>query len=130
MVSSISAKELQGYLDEKLSPTIIDVRAPEAYERGHLPGAINIPRDQLASSLSQIPHDRPIVSYCNMHNPGFSSSEQAVHMLRDAGLHARVLEGGYPAWKEGGYPIDTVQHALPEKLHAANLQAFAIGKSQ
>ncbi len=114
MEDLISVNELQSYLDDEVSPTIIDVRAPEAYERGHLPGAVNIPREQLAGSLDAIPTDRPIVAYCNMHNPGNSGSEQAVDILRDAGFHARALEGGYPAWEEGGYPTDKMPHTLPE----------------
>ena len=114
MVSLISVKELQGYLNDEVTPFIIDVRAPEAYQRGHLPGAVNVPRELLAGSLSQIPNDNPIVTYCNMHNPGQSGSEYAVHLLRDAGFHARALEGGFPAWKEAGFPIDTKQHTLPE----------------
>lgn len=114
MVSLISANELQAYLKEEITPFIIDVRAPEAYQRGHLPGAVNIPREQFATSLSQIPTDQPIVTYCNMYNPGFSGSESAVHTLRDAGFHARALEGGFPAWEEAGFNIDTIQHTLPE----------------
>ncbi len=115
MVSLISVKELRSYLNDAVSPTIIDVRAPEAYDRGHLPGAVNIPREKLTSSLDQVPLGRPIVTYCNMHNPGSSGSELAADTLRDAGLHARALEGGYPAWEEAGFPIDKTAHLLPER---------------
>ncbi len=113
MVSWISTNELRAYLNDEVSPTIIDVRAPEAYERGHLPGAVNIPRNQLMGAIDQIPTDRPIVTYCNMHQPGDSSSENAADMLNGAGLHARALQGGYPAWEEDGFPIDQAPHSLP-----------------
>lgn len=115
MISLISAKDLRSYLDDDVSPTIIDVRAPEAYHRGHLPGAINIPREKLSGSLDQVPFDRPVVTYCNMYNPGSSVSEVAAHTLRDAGLHARALEGGYPAWVEAGLPVETNANLLPER---------------
>lgn len=45
------------------APTIIDVRSPDEYRSGHLPGALNIPADQLQDHLADIPADRPIVTY-------------------------------------------------------------------
>ena len=114
MENLIRVNELQTYLDDEVSPTIIDVRAPEAYARGHLPGAVNIPASQLSASLDTIPSDRPIVTYCNMHNPGNSGSENAAELLRDAGYHARALKGGYPEWEESGAPIDLEAHTLPQ----------------
>ncbi len=113
MDNLITAHELRAYINDEVSPTIIDVRAPEAYARGHLPGAVNIPKDDLMSKLDQIPTDKPVVTYCNMHQPGSSSSENAADTLRDAGFHARALKGGFPEWKEAGYPIDTADHRLP-----------------
>ena len=114
MEDLIGVNELQSYLDDEVSPTIIDVRAPEAYAHGHLPGAVNIPADQLSGSMDIIPSDRPVVTYCNMHNPGYSGSENAADLLRDAGYHARALKGGYPEWEESGAPIDLEPHTLPQ----------------
>lgn len=110
----LSVNELRAYINDEVSPTIIDVRDPEAYARGHLPGAVNIPKEQISGAMEVIPTDRPVVTYCGMHNPGYSGSENAAETLRDAGYHARVLKGGYPAWKEAGYPIDMIEHDLPE----------------
>jgi len=84
MVSLISVKELRSYIKDGVSPTIIDVRVPEAYERGHLPGAVNIPREKLTSSLDQIPSHQAIVTYCNMHNPGLD--------FRNAKIAQKALE--------------------------------------
>lgn len=107
----ISARDVHDYLfeSEDISPLVIDVRAPEAYARGHLPGAVNIPMYVLAGRIHTLPNDRPIITYCNMDQPGNSRSETAVEMLRDAGLHARALQGGYPEWEAAGYPIDSEQ---------------------
>lgn len=110
----ISVEELRTYINDEVSPTLIDVRAPEAYARGHLPGAVNIPKDQVSGSMDVIPLDRPVVTYCNMHQPGSSSSEMAAEVLRDAGIHARALQGGYPEWKDAGYPIDMHEHSFPQ----------------
>jgi phage shock protein E len=111
----ISAQEVHTYLykNEEITPMVIDVRAPEAYARGHLPGAVNIPMHQLPGKIHTLGNNRPIITYCNMDQPGSSRSENAAEMLRDAGLHARVLAGGYPEWEEAGHPIDSEQDYLP-----------------
>jgi rhodanese-related sulfurtransferase len=44
-------------------PTVIDVRSPDEYRAGHLPGALNIPADQLQEHLADVPTDRPVVTY-------------------------------------------------------------------
>ncbi len=113
MDNLMSVNELRAYINDEVSPTIIDVRSPEAYARGHLPGAVNVPAGQIAGAMENIPNDRPVVTYCTMHNPGNSSSETAAETLRDAGYHARALQGGYPGWEEAGYPIDKAEHSLP-----------------
>ncbi len=109
----ISVNELRSHINDEVSPLLIDVRAPEAYEKGHLPGAINIPSDQISGSMAMLPTDRPVVTYCNMHNPGNSGSENAADTLSEAGFHARALKGGFPEWEEAGYPIDRMAHTLP-----------------
>ena len=46
---------------------IIDVREPEEYDRGHVPGAINIPPNEImagASKLNEVPKDTELVLYC------------------------------------------------------------------
>jgi len=44
---------------------IIDVRSPEAFEAGHLENAINIPQTAIRSNLASVPHDKPVILYCN-----------------------------------------------------------------
>jgi rhodanese-related sulfurtransferase len=48
---------------EDAVPTVIDVRSPDEYRAGHLPGALNIPADQLQEHLADVPTDRPVVTY-------------------------------------------------------------------
>ncbi len=45
------------------SPTVIDVRAEEAYRAGHIPGALHIPANQVLGRLMEIPRNRPVVTY-------------------------------------------------------------------
>jgi 3-mercaptopyruvate sulfurtransferase SseA len=73
----------------------------------------------LPGVVHTITNKRPIITYCNMDQPGSSRSENAAEMLRDAGLHARALAGGYPEWEWAGHPIDSEQHEPPEAPPAA-----------
>lgn len=44
-------------------PVVIDVRSEEEYAAGHIPGALHIPADEVATRLNEIPKDRPVVPY-------------------------------------------------------------------
>jgi phage shock protein E len=96
-------------LAEKLAtpdaPLVLDVRDAEEYAEGHLAGAVNRPMDDLASAT--LPTGRLIVTYCNMHNPGYSRGERAAEELSARGYRVMALEGGYPAWAESGHPTET-----------------------
>ena len=84
---------------------MLDVRDAEEYAEGHLAGAVNRPMDDLASAA--LPADRLIVTYCNMHNPGYSRGERAAEELSARGYRVMALAGGYPAWAESGHPVET-----------------------
>jgi len=69
---------------------LVDVRTPEEFAGGHLPGAVNIPVQQLSQRMSELdPKDKPIVVYCRSgHRSG-----QAAALLKGAG-HAEVHDLG------------------------------------
>jgi rhodanese-related sulfurtransferase len=101
----ISPAALAAQVGAADTPLVLDVRDVEEYAEGHLAGALNRPLDALAGAA--LPTDRLIVTYCNMHNPGYSRGERAAEELSAHGYRAVALEGGYPAWAEGGHPIET-----------------------
>jgi rhodanese-related sulfurtransferase len=105
MDNLVTVEELRNRIYDESAPMIIDVRAPEAYENGHLPGAVNIPDAEIYSILHEVPIHRPLIIYCNMHNPGASSSEHAAEALREAGYHAKAVKGGYREWLDAGLKI-------------------------
>lgn len=96
----ISPQELSASSATNAPPLIIDVRGASEYAAGHIEGAINIPLGQLTRKLAQIPKDRQVVTYCNMHHRGESRGERAAAQLRERGYQASTLDGGYPAWQE------------------------------
>lgn len=83
---------------------VIDVRPAEEYAAGHLPGAINIPVDQLDDRLAKLPKRKEIVAYCR--GPYCLMSFEAVEKLRKRGLKARRLENGFPEWRAAGLPVE------------------------
>lgn len=86
--------------------TVIDVRPPEEYAAGHLPGAVNIPLAELEQHLAELDQGKgqEIVAYCR--GPHCVLAFDAVARLREKGLKARRLEDGYPEWKTAGLPVE------------------------
>jgi rhodanese-related sulfurtransferase/predicted transcriptional regulator len=87
------------------SVTLLDVRPADEFARGHLPGALNIPLDQLDAALGGFTENVPVVAYCR--GPYCVLSYDAVAQLRARGVQAIRLEDGYPEWKAAGLPVET-----------------------
>lgn len=90
---------------------VIDVRPPEEFAAGHLPGAINVPPDELEHRLPTLPEGR-VVAYCR--GPYCVYSIRAARWLRQHGVEAEVLEGGLPDWRLQGLPLEGVDEQVVE----------------
>ncbi len=84
--------------------TVLDVRPPEEYAAGHLPGAVNIPLAELEQNLEQLPKNQEVVAYCR--GPYCVLAFEAVARLRAQGMEARRLQNGFPEWKQAGLPVE------------------------
>lgn len=84
--------------------TVLDVRPPEEYAAGHVPGAINIPVHELEKRLKDLPKRKEVIAYCR--GPYCLMSYDAVSMLRKKGMKARRLEAGMPEWRAAGLPVE------------------------
>jgi rhodanese-related sulfurtransferase len=82
---------------------VLDVRPEAEYAAGHIPGAVNVPHDQLAARLSELPERADIVAYCRGRYCVFAPD--AVRLLREHGFSARPLQGGLPDWRHAGLPV-------------------------
>jgi NADPH-dependent 2,4-dienoyl-CoA reductase/sulfur reductase-like enzyme/rhodanese-related sulfurtransferase len=80
---------------EESRPCLLDVRSPEEFAAGHIPGAANIPIDDLRSRLGEVPRDRQIVAYCQVGQRGYL----ATRILQQAGLRVANLAGGYKTYR-------------------------------
>jgi rhodanese-related sulfurtransferase/biotin operon repressor len=99
----IRAKELLERARKGLV-TVLDVRPPEEFAAGHVPGAINIPVHELEKRLKDLPKRKEVIAYCR--GPYCLMSYDAVLMLRKKGLKARRLEAGMPEWRAAGMPVE------------------------
>ena len=72
---------------------LLDVRSAEEFAAGHLPGARNLPVDQVAARIDEVPTDRPLVVYCRSGRRSASASAT----LRARGLEVIDL-GPMSAW--------------------------------
>lgn len=104
----LPAEELLAQADSGLI-TVLDVRPPEEFAQGHIPGALNVPLGELKSRLRSLPHDQEVIAYCR--GPWCVLSFEAVRQLRGAGIKARRLRDGMPEWRRAGYPVSTVNNA-------------------
>ncbi len=95
------AQYQQDFAKAKKAHTLIDVRTPNEFRTGHIPGAINIDVQILAGRLKDVPPGKPVVLYCRSGN----RSASAAGMLRRAG-YAEVFDlGGIGAWAQAGLPV-------------------------
>lgn len=85
--------------------TVLDVRPKDEFQLGHLPGAVNIPLDELESRLSEIDYTQEVIAYCR--GPYCVMSFEAVSALREKGFSARRMVDGIPEWRAAGLPLES-----------------------
>lgn len=80
---------------------MLDVRQPDEWAAGHMPGSKLIPLDELESRLAEVPRDQEIVVVCHSGN----RSKQGRDILVQAGYtQVASLSGGLSAWEAAGRP--------------------------
>jgi rhodanese-related sulfurtransferase len=105
-VVSISAVELHERRESEAAPVVIDVRTPDEYASGHIPGAVNVPFDQVAQRIAEIDAPHGVALYC-MVGPRARKGESA---LLAAGYEKIFhLEGGLAAWQAADLPIESTR---------------------
>lgn len=83
------------------APLLLDVRTPEEFAQGHLPGAVLIPHDQLASRLAELEGEPWVLIYCR--SGARATKAQAV--LEQAGIEVRQVEGSWQRWQAESRPV-------------------------
>ena len=112
-ISSIEAQERRASRDGAL---FVDVREPDEWDEGHIPGAVHVPRGRLESRVEGLVPDkqRPLVVYCS----GGTRSAFASKVLGELGYENVVnLAGGFTDWKRNGFEV-TIPRALSSEQRA------------
>jgi rhodanese-related sulfurtransferase len=80
---------------------LVDVRQPEEYEAGHVPGAKLIPLADVVARVGEIPEEGPVYVICAT-GP---RSQRAADYYRNLGIEAYNVAGGTKAWAEAGHDV-------------------------
>ena len=122
-MSTISADDLATIWPEAV---VIDVRSAEEYASAHIPGSRNIPLNDLASRLKDVPGTTVHV-LCG----SGKRSSQAVQMLNERGYNTVNIAGGITEWYRNGHPVTyappVTEHPQPagrRPLAAALIRIF------
>ncbi len=95
--------ELGHWIEEKAPITIIDVRRPEDFEKGHIPGALNLPKEKW-EGVKGLTKDRTNVVYCYSQTCHLAAA--AALIFSKKGFPAVELEGGFNTWLKAKLPVD------------------------
>ena len=102
MARYMSSTELFQKLEEDKEMVVIDLMSSDEFQKEHIPGAINIPLDQLGVRVKEFKKNQRIVVYGSTHTD--EASNKAAEMLEKLGFRKVAdFDGGIDAWKQAGY---------------------------
>ncbi|MBQ9127568.1 MAG: FAD-dependent oxidoreductase, partial [Thermoguttaceae bacterium] len=98
---------------------LLDVRTPEEFELATIPGAVNVPLDELRDRLGELDRSRPIVAFCQVGKRGYV----AERILRQRGFDVFNLSGGFSTWRlfnppTPGPAVPVSTPSVPQTPHA------------
>ena len=111
MLKCISRDALKKMIGKNEIFILVDVLSPESYEKEHIPGAINIPLEDIKmKSKELLKKDKKIVVYCGSFQ--CTMSLQAAEILTKLGCKdVWCFEGGLKYWKDAEFPIECSKYA-------------------
>lgn len=104
-VPRITIDELKPLM-EKGAVLVIDVRRPDEFARGHIPGAVNMDYTLVSAQGGRLKGDtRTIVTYCACSNE-MTAARAAVDLAQLGLSGAKALKGGWDEWVQRGEPVE------------------------
>jgi len=82
---------------------VLDVRSPEEWEDGHIPGARHVFLPELGKKADRLDKKKPVAVYCDS---GYRASLAASLLLGSGFTDVRNVPGSWKAWKASGYEIE------------------------
>ena len=95
--------ELKSLIDSNDSINIVDVRKEEDYRKGHVPGAVNLPKDKW-DTLEGLSKDMTNIVYC--YDQQCHLAANACKHFAENGFPVMELEGGFKGWSEHSLPVE------------------------
>lgn len=105
---------------------VVDVRTSVEYSLGTLPGAINIPVDELRSRLTELPKDKPIVVSCAVGLRGYLAYRI---LIQNGFTDVRNLSGGYKTWHAATAKVKNILPPSPQPVRTATPKEGASGQT-
>ena len=98
----MTVSDLSQRIAAREAPAMLDVRTEREFADGHVPGAVNIPFNEIGARIGDLHLDRgaPLIVYCG-HGP---RAWIAARALRRAGFTVDYLKGHMAAWRRAGLP--------------------------
>ncbi|QLQ36248.1 rhodanese-like domain-containing protein [Micromonospora robiginosa] len=85
---------------------VVDSRSAEAWDQGHLPGAVHLPTTEVpARAADLVPPGAVVVTYC--WGPGCNGATRAALAFARLGHHVKEMLGGYEYWVREGFPVES-----------------------
>ncbi|WP_055491406.1 rhodanese-like domain-containing protein [Streptomyces sp. TP-A0356] len=85
---------------------VLDSRSTEAWDQGHVPGAVHLPTALIAEQAGQLLDDSvPVVTYC--WGPGCNGAARAALALAELGFQVKEMLGGFEYWVREGFEYET-----------------------
>ena len=103
-IPEVQPAQLQSRLEAGEQIVVIDVREPDEFAKGKVPGAYTIPRGVLEGQVDgRLPRESTVVLYC----AGGARSALACKSLAEMGFtKVENLQGGFSNWLNSGLPVE------------------------
>lgn len=99
MSPTVTVSELRNFTPA--AALLVDVRSGTEFASGHIPGAVNIPMEQIEARLDDLGSNLPIILICQ----SGKRARMAAGLLEPCRRQIAVLDGGTKAWMEAGLPV-------------------------
>ncbi|WP_328763151.1 MULTISPECIES: rhodanese-like domain-containing protein [unclassified Streptomyces] len=108
---------------------LVDSRSAEAWEQGHVPGAVHLPTDEIPARAAElVVPGSVVVTYC--WGPGCNGATRAAYAFASAGYAVKEMLGGFEYWSREGFPVEDsagARQSPPDPLTAPVAAGAACG---
>jgi len=90
---------------------LLDVRGPEAFAAGHVPGALHLPHGKITEGrMREFPEDTLFVTYCA--GPHCNGATRGAIRLARLGRPVKIMIGGVTGWLDEGFALETMAETV------------------